>query len=642
MMKYRPEVDGLRAVAILPVLFFHADLLSIHGGFLGVDVFFVISGYLITSILLGEIRDGSFSIIKFYERRARRIMPALSLVLLFSTLSALILLPPQPMKEFSQSLVSVMAFASNIYFYLTSGYFSPNAEDLLLLHTWSLAIEEQFYIFFPLLLLLLKSSQRLLWGAIFITFFASLAYSVYLTPLDPSASFYLLPSRAWELLMGAIVAIYYFRSDRVSTRWKELFSLLGLLALLTSYFVIDSSISHPSWPTFIPVLATALIIAFSRGTVVARVLSWPPLVYIGLISYSLYLWHQPIFALLRQKSVDVPDPLYYLISMSLVLIASVLSYQYVEQPFRHRAKISKRTIFTASFASIVLFSSIGLVGHMTSGIGSRYNHEFLLSDVEYSPKRKACHTSGSNYLKPDQACSYFNDRVTWATLGDSHMVELSYALAQQLDDKQLGLKHLSFSACVPAYTFDIPMPGCSSWLKESVAYLLEEKQIKHVVLGFRYASLFPTAEIPAAKLATEHDSMTREEINESYWESLNQLVEKLTLAGKQVYMVYPIPELPVHINKAAFPFTIFDSEPWLDLSHVSGRKQYAHHNKFILQRLDALKAENIHSVRSFDVLCKSDACPAQVQGRSLYFDDDHLSLYGAGILAKEVIHLSEQ
>ncbi|MBW8191635.1 acyltransferase [Neiella marina] len=636
-MQYRREVDGLRAVAILPVLFFHADLLSIHGGFLGVDVFFVISGYLITSILLDEIKKDRFSIVRFYERRARRIMPALSLVLIFSTLGALIFLPPQPMKEFSQSLVSVMAFASNIYFYLTSGYFSPNAEDLLLLHTWSLAIEEQFYIFFPLLLLLLKANKKLLQGSIFIIFLASLAYSIYLTNRDPSASFYLLPTRAWELLMGSIVAMYYVKAERLAGSVKELLSAVGLVALLGSYYLIDHSFSHPGWPTVIPVAATAIIIAFSNGTLVARLLSFRPFVYIGLISYSLYLWHQPLFALLRQKSIGTPEPALYVMAMAVVFAVSALSYRYVESPFRNRSRVSRKVIFTASAAAIVFFSSVGLVGHISSGLQARYAKDFELASVEHSPKRKGCHTSGQHYLSPEQACSYFDGKVTWATLGDSHMVELAYALAQELKTQQLGVKHLSFSACVPAYTFDIAMPGCSNWLKDSVAYLNAADEIEHVAVGFRYATLFPAPEIPHSKQPLGLGELNRAEVNEAYWQSLKSLIEALSEAGKQVYLIYPIPELPLDIKRGSFPFSIFHTTPWLNLGHASEFEQYAERNQFVLQRFEQLQSENVHKVKSFNVICPQGICPAEKDGRSLYFDDDHLSLYGAGLLAQELL-----
>ena len=296
-MEYRKEIDGLRALAVLPVIFFHTGLSTFSGGYVGVDIFFVISGYLITSLILNEQKTGAFSIVDFYERRARRILPALTVVLFATTLAAYTILDPWLLKQFSQSLVSVASFSSNVFFYLKSGYFSAASDQIPLIHTWSLAVEEQYYLFFPILVVLLwpYGQRALIWLLILVALF-SLALADYLSDKSVDANFYLIFSRAWELFSGSIIA-FVPRHNIDTDRWiKDSLSTLGLILLAYSIFFFDESTPFPSIFTLVPVIGTSLIILFSDPhTIVGRFLSKKILVTIGLMSYSLYLWHHPIF-----------------------------------------------------------------------------------------------------------------------------------------------------------------------------------------------------------------------------------------------------------------------------------------------------------------------------------------------------------
>ena len=299
-MKYRPEIDGLRAFAIIPVILYHAGFQLFGGGYVGVDVFFVISGYLITSIIVAELEKGPFSLVHFYERRARRILPALFAMLFISLPFAWYWLLPDAMVSFSESLIAVSIFVSNIYFWQTSGYFEAAAELKPLIHTWSLAVEEQYYVLFPLFLILSwKLGKRWIVGLLIIVFVVSLACAQWLSIKRPSFAFFLLPTRGWELLIGAFVAFYYSNHNikKHNHRIEQLGSLLGLSLITYAVFAYSNQTPFPSVYTLVPTLGTALIIIFAgSGTLVGKLLSSRPLVGIGLISYGAYLWHQPMYA----------------------------------------------------------------------------------------------------------------------------------------------------------------------------------------------------------------------------------------------------------------------------------------------------------------------------------------------------------
>ena len=344
-MQYRPEIDGLRALAVLPVILFHAGFQVFAGGYIGVDVFFVISGYLITSILLADIEGGEFSLAKFYERRARRILPALIFVLLACIPFAWAWMLPGQLQDFSAALLAVSLFGSNIWFWQHSGYFDSAAEENPLLHTWSLAVEEQYYLLFPIFLLLAWRFGRgkLVWLMLALALL-SLLLSEWGWRNAPSANFYLAPSRAWELLAGSITA-YWVRN--YGLRESNALSAVGLMGILIPIFFYDHTLPFPGLLALPPVIGTALI-CLSAGptTITARVLSLRWLVAIGLISYSAYLWHQPLFAFARIKLVD-PSMLVMSTLSIVALVMAYLSWRFVEQPFRANSGLVTRqsTVF---------------------------------------------------------------------------------------------------------------------------------------------------------------------------------------------------------------------------------------------------------------------------------------------------------
>jgi peptidoglycan/LPS O-acetylase OafA/YrhL len=376
-VRYRPEIDGLRAVAVIPVILYHAGFEFFSGGFIGVDVFFVLSGYLITSILLGEHEYERFSLVGFYERRARRILPALFFVMAATIPFAWIYLWPQDLKDFSQSIVAVSTFASNILFWTESDYFDAAAELKPLLHTWSLAVEEQFYVLFPLFLAVTwRFGKRQMSFLVAAVAALSLVAAEWASIRYPSASFYLLPTRAWELLLGALVAIYMFKKTAI--RGNQSLSVLGLAVLAFSILAFDEQTPFPGLIALIPTIGVVFVVMYTReGMLVHKALSNRLLVGVGLISYSAYLWHQPIFAFSHHRSIDEPTVGLLIGLIALTFALSWASWQFVERPFRDKRRFTRNQIFVSALSVSGLFLLIGVVGHASNGFPGRFEYPSL-------------------------------------------------------------------------------------------------------------------------------------------------------------------------------------------------------------------------------------------------------------------------
>ncbi len=648
-MYYRREVDGLRAIAVIPVIFFHAGFSGFSGGFVGVDVFFVISGYLITSIILKEHESNKFSLVNFYERRARRILPALSVVLVLTTFTAYTLMSPEFLESYAKSLISVTLFASNIFFNLESGYFSTASEEKPLLHTWSLAVEEQYYIFFPVLIMLFwtlgKKSLALIISTLLII---SLAYCQYLANLGlVNENFYLIFSRAWELFVGSLIAFVNPNAYQIKNKIKDILGWLGLGLIIYSVIFYDKNTPFPSVYALVPVIGAAMIIFFcNEKTSSGRFLSNRLFVAIGLISYSLYLWHQPIFAFLRLKTIGTPSAEYFVLAILMTTIFAYLSYKFVETPFRNKTLITRPVIFGLSLFALGSFFLVGLVGYKNDGLESRFGEDHFYKSIEFSPKRNQCHTRGKDYLNPKDACEYFGEDKSWAVFGDSHMVEVGYALAQKLKKDNTGLAHFSFSGCPPALNFNPQKPGCSEWTNEALEYIEQSDTIKNILIGYRYAFYLQGGHLESYPAIPNHDPeykkfnekagqalATSEEI---LWESLSEIVSRLVTSGKRVYLLYPIPELPAHISKLVTPFSIYNHDYPLDLTNTVSKEHYEGRNKFILDKLDGFAFNNnVIPIKTYDILCNDNFCPAIEGEYALYFDDNHLSVEGARILLEK-------
>ena len=380
-LEYRPDIDGLRAVAVIAVLLFHAEL-HCPGGFVGVDMFFVISGFLISSLILKELDDGSFSLVNFWERRIRRILPAVTVVVLGTLVAGWFLYLPADFASLGKSVVAQAALVSNIFFYQQAGYFEAGADTTPLLHTWSLAVEEQFYLIFPLFLVFLsRFRRRSRLAAIVVVAAASFASSVLGTYAYPRAAFYLLPTRAWELLLGALLAMTRGRVS-VNSWIRETSAWMGLGLVACSVVYYDGSTRFPGLAAAAPCLGTALII-FSgerRLSTVGRMLAFRPVVFVGLVSYSLYLWHWPILAysryLLGGEGQRWPFRVALLIASA---VLAILSWKYIETPFRKRTILrGRRRIFGFAGVSVATVLGLGLVVSYFAGFPWRFPRDALM------------------------------------------------------------------------------------------------------------------------------------------------------------------------------------------------------------------------------------------------------------------------
>lgn len=382
-MKYRPEIDGLRALAIIPVIFSHAGFSAFSGGYIGVDVFFVISGYLITSIILKEKRSGSFSLFSFYERRIRRIIPPLFTMLVASALAAYFILTPTEMKRFSQSLVAVIFSSSNLLFWKTHGYFESSSDLKPLLHTWSLGVEEQFYLFFPLIFLFpWRDRSGRLPFLLLMLIIVSFVTAEVLVKTDPVFAFYNLMTRAWELLIGAFVAVlppsqteesHGQSSTKKSRNIKSgILGLIGIVLIALPYFLYDNHTATPGKSVLIPTIGAALVLYYASGNnFVGRLLGVSPLRWIGLLSYSAYLWHQPIFAFARYTFGSYLNEGVFCLLIILVFAVAYLSYRFIEKPWRNPAVMGRRkgAVYLVGLAGILF--SFGVAGHVTKGYPDR-------------------------------------------------------------------------------------------------------------------------------------------------------------------------------------------------------------------------------------------------------------------------------
>lgn len=439
-LPYRREIDWLRALAVLAVIFFHARFPFFTGGFVGVDVFFVISGYLITSIILADMQSGHFSILGFYERRARRILPALFCLLAVTVAIAPFLLLPKELADFSQSVTHVVLFVSNVYFYNNTGYFDTAAELEPLLHTWSLAVEEQYYIVFPVILLILwRWNRALILPVLSAIAVASLAYSQREISSNVYAAFFLAPSRIWELLAGALVASHghRIRSFPALAQWG---SLAGLVLILYAVLFYGNSTPFPGLHALIPVIGTALVIQFaSPATWIGRALGSKALVGIGLISYSAYLWHQPLFAFARRESIAEPSVAVFAVLTLATLGLAYVSWRFVERPFRDRARVSQRRIFSFAGTGMTMFLALGLFGTHSAAFNDIYRSKLDQRQLAIwedggpgsAPDTGDCHqqhaTVSGDFAERFDACfrKYGKGLVV---LGDSHGIDMYNAM----------------------------------------------------------------------------------------------------------------------------------------------------------------------------------------------------------------------
>lgn len=640
-MKYRPEIDGLRAVAVVPVVLFHAGVPGVTGGFVGVDVFFVISGYLITSILLSDLQAGRFSLAQFYERRARRILPALFFVILCCLPLAWAWMLPQELMDFGRSIAATALFSSNVLFWRETGYFSAASELKPLLHTWSLAVEEQYYLFAPLLIAVIWRWWRpTLLLCLSVIALASLALAVYGADHHPVANFYLLPFRIWELLAGAILAAVPAATLARAKGWQaDFLGALGLAMIAAAIILFDDLTPTPGLSTLIPVVGAVLVLGFARSDGgVGRLLSLRPVVGMGLISYSLYLWHHPILAFARIRNIANPEGL---LLWALLLGTAVLAWftwRFVEQPFRGASPwlAGRWRLGAVSFAAMILSVGIGMaliVGDGFDGRVARGGHPYsdaasLVAALDANRGLSPECDAGEFTLSP--RCRTSEEPVL-ALWGDSFAMHLAAALHNSISS--VPFVQLTLSGCAP-------FPGLSDKASKSeraacidfndtaLRWILSQDKIKTVVISS------PFRHILSASLTTRDDHRfdSVEERKAALVRSATELGRALAIAGKKLVIVSPPPAtgmdlglcpIRMHLNGVAGAACDFPIG-----KHWSG---------------SALAIELVKSLESVapvvwldDYLCTNGTCRVTLDGTPIYRDADHLSNAGSAELGRRV------
>jgi peptidoglycan/LPS O-acetylase OafA/YrhL len=663
-MQHRPEIDGLRAVAVVPVVLFHAGVALFSGGYVGVDVFFVISGYLITTIIASAQDKGSFTILGFYERRARRIMPVLFTVILCCLPFAWAWMLPAQMESFGNSIIAVCLFVSNVLFWQESGYFAAAAEKQPLLHTWSLAVEEQYYLVFPILLMALhRYGARIRFTAVALLALASFATAIYGAIAFPNAAFYLPHTRAWELLAGSLCALLLLGRDQPKS---NVLSVIGLVAILAGMVLYDDGTPFPSVWTLAPVGGTALIILFAgHGTFVHRLLSLRLLTGIGLISYSLYLWHQPLFAFARLRSLTEPTPaLMAALSVAAVGLA-ILSWRFVETPFRTRQVPRLDTaprILGATAATAVVFMLAGGVARIDDGLSFRLPETALAAlavQAHPDPAMSTClfDKGEANLHHPVKDCVTPGETtIDTMLIGDSHAGAITGEALRQFSQAGMDLYALSHSSCAGFSGLVVSSPKyhlrCNSFFTGVEDYI-RANGIKTVVMISRWSlyvdgTAFDNGEggVEALKptyadlydrrdaMGSEADPARKQRVLDAYIAGIKAYLDR----GVNVVLVYPIPEagwnVPDLLARAAMTST--DVEP-LSTSY----DRYRARNAAVIAAFDAIDAPGLIKIKPTAFFCDgfvTGRCANSLStDRIFYFDDDHLSSTGAALILPAII-----
>lgn len=662
-MKYRADITGLRAIAVLPVILFHAGIGGFEGGYLGVDIFFVISGFLITGIVLRDIEDGAFRFRDFYKRRARRLLPALYVMLAATVPFALVSMPPEELASYGRALLATILFISNVHFWENVGYFALDAEKMPLLHTWSLAVEEQYYLIFPTLLIIFaRWGRRAVLGMSAVLLVLSVLLNEWGLRNEPEINFFFTLSRFWELLAGSVCAILVLKKPRSE---NQALSLLGLILVLAALFVPQLHQAMTSIPLMLTVIGTVLILRFSgASTAAGRALSLAPFVWIGLISYSVYLWHQPLLALARLFPVREPSAAMMLAVSSLSLLIGWASYAFIEQPMRHgRWPLGGRSYrgLTLGLGTSAVLGAVGLGLFTSGGLPMRLDEraQNWAADTVPTDNRAACLFDKDKGLSghPFDACQVIVDgqapRVM--LLGDSHANAVSPALQIALEERGIGSYAVAYSGCVPLpdmfrvdkarshrcmdfndAALDYARSAAIDTLVLSARFTLYwdghryvNGEGGHEPGGPQYIDIRDYLDMPGGL----DDAGRRDRVLEAYVAHLSDLAKEF-----RIILVGPIPEAGWNVPNTLVKLAIRGSDAER-MNLTTSAAEFDGRNGRISELFAELQASNLTVVSPRDTFCDtfvSGRCINDLEGEALYVDDDHLSFAGAALLAEPI------
>lgn len=639
---YRPDIDGLRALAILPVVFFHAGVPHVSGGFVGVDIFFVISGYLITSIILAEIAKQSYSITSFYERRIRRIFPALFAVLAFAVFMSYLLFLPKDFAEFGRSVVAAILFVSNILFWREAGYFDAPAELKPLLHTWSLAVEEQFYVFFPVFLFMVNrfGKNRFVLFTLPIVLI-SLAWSAWGAYYKPASTFYLAPTRAWELLLGALLAMEALPAIRV--KWvAECLAIVACALIGWAIVAFSANTPFPGLSALLPCIGAALLI-YTGGngrTHVSRMLSAQPIVGIGLISYSLYLWHWPIIVFAKQYAIEKLSTIQLGIMLAVTAVIAVLSWKFIEQPFRRKNAIfARNALFSVSAATMVLFMSVGIGISASDGWPQRLSPEvraLAAGTDDINPRRAECHDKLPVDVARGNLCQLGASKTGSASFlvwGDSHADAFQPGIESVADQLQLRGWFAAHGGCPPIFgtTRNATDYTCAEFSAATLQFITEHN-IKHVIM----VAWWPSYADEHWMIDTTQPQPQPEPAKTVFERAFVRTLANLNELGVAVSVLAPVPGAKLSVPSALARSVLF-SKP---ANAAVSRNEYLVENAWLLDLFAAQRQQLGAIAYPHELLC-SDTTPCRVadNGKPIYFDKSHVTATGAKSLAPVISQL---
>lgn len=630
---FRTDINGLRAYAVLAVVLFHFKVPGFSGGFVGVDVFFVISGFLMTGIILRGLESNNqpgFKLFQFYMARARRIIPALFFLCVVLLVLGWFLIAPDDYDDLGREVDRALLFISNIYYYKKSGYFDTAAHERLLLHTWSLSVEWQFYMLYPLVLMAIaKLSRKLIPYLLVAMALASLAWSAHTSHTDPTYAFYLLPSRTWEMLIGGLV----FLASRRTLPAKLGFPLyfLGLAAILLSIFIYSPETTWPGIPALLPTLGTAAVILANKEHVFTKHLFFQRA---GDWSYSIYLWHWPLAV-----ALVLADASHFgwlaIVMMVLSVVLGWMSYRFVENPLRVGL-----TKLNDIYTLIVMLVLIGLVLWAASVIRSSKGFPARLPEeirTIFQAERDVSHQAGSCHKKRESSgedCRYGEGEPGVIVLGDSHAMSLMHATLGVFQEHQQSVLDWSLSACPTIdnlQTLSTAPFSCPDLNKRNFASLQEHPEVPVLVVNRFSAHLLGgnEADYPKRPMvymqqpANRYDANYAQEMYQGYKQSLC----KLASGPNPVYIMRPTPELQQHVPKTMGRTRMYKGE---NTRIFMSKAEFEQRNQLANQLIDEVSTEcGAIALDPIPLLCENDGCYGDLHGTPMYFDDDHLNNLGS-------------
>lgn len=661
-LSYRRDVDGLRALAVMPVVFFHAGIGPFTGGYTGVDVFFVISGFLITSLLLKDLERGTFSIAHFYERRARRILPALTFVAAAVAAVAIIIYPPAELTDFGKRLASTALFVANIHFWRATDYFAPRAEDLELLHVWSLAVEEQFYLFFPPLLWLavrLFKPRHVPW---LFAAAASLSFllSVYGLTVRPVPTFYLLPTRAWELLLGALIAFPLLPAP--SRRAAQWLGIAAIVLLGVATFGYDAATPFPGAAAFVPCLGAAMLLysgRFHADTWVARALSARPLVGFGLISYSLYLWHWPLLVMSTQFLMRPLTTVEAWAAILASVLLAAISWKFVEAPFRRPVspmRSSARPLAVAA-AAIAGLALVGVALSESRGLPWRVSPEVrrLEATAEKSleelmaARNQGCVDGANNWR--DRCRPTGISVVLW---GDSHAGHFVAGLRERVGEGRFA-RYGNNAGCPPLLGITTvashpanpgrPATGslrageeCRKLNDETLRAILARPDVRTVMLAGAWQFYSDGIDLAAREgryaLEDRDAPLSVESSRRAFRTGLTATVQALRARGIRVVLFGDTPQGRTSTTKCLIRALTVDRNPAVCDMDSDLALQLLAYSDSLVDELGNLPG--VVAFKPSDHLCRDRRCPVRVGLAPIYLDADHLTLAGADYVLRKL------